>query len=296
MMNKKVLFPLIKLGSGADVHFNLLIEECKQKGYNVEVRWYPKFFIHFPFLLRFFRRNDADIINTTAELGFAFKEKNKELIVSVLHIPERTKFFNPSTIKNFYYKFWVIPQIKKSIKVADQVWVNSEYTKEESKKLVNRKMEIRYPPINRDLFKKMKVKSPDKRFKLFFVGNLIKRKGADLLPKIMGNLGEKYVLYYTAGLRTPPKDFNLKNMVPLGRLSDNELVEWYNKCDAVLYPTRLEGFGYPVVEAGLCGKPVFASNCSSIPELKKFNKKLILCQPNNIEDFVTKIRRFNNEK
>ena len=141
MKRKKMLFPLIKLGSGADVHFNLLAKEFANKGYDIKFTFYPRIFIHFPFLLKFFRKkSDADIINTTAELGLAFKEKNKKLIISVLHIPKKTEYFNPGFIKTLYYNYWIIPQMRRSIEIADTVYVNSEYTKREVNKIARRKV------------------------------------------------------------------------------------------------------------------------------------------------------------
>src|SRR5207244_2734485 len=94
-------------------------------------------------------------------------------------------------------------------------------------------------------------------------------KGADLLPQIMVKLDPReYVLYYTTGLRTKiPKEFNLPHMIPLGKLSEEELIVEYNKCDALLFPSRFEGFGYAVAEAMACGKPIIAFKNSSIPEL-----------------------------
>ena len=298
MKEKRVLFPLIKLESGADIYFRMLERGYKQRGYQTEFYFYPKILIYFPSLLKIIKKkNKADIIHTTGELGFAFKEKNKELYVSILHIPKKTKFFNPGFIKNIYYKCLIIPNIRKSIIKADKVFAISNYTKREAQKLYNKEIEVEYPEIDKKVFKKVRVNSTDKRFRLLFVGNLIRRKGVDLLPKIMMELGDDYVLYYTSGLRgNIKKEFNLKNMIPLGRLSQKELALEYNKCSVVLYPTRLEGFGYPIAEAGACKKPVIASNCSSIPELKKLNKKLILAEPNNIKDFVNKIRKLKNEE
>ncbi|QKQ28197.1 glycosyltransferase [Candidatus Reidiella endopervernicosa] len=40
-----------------------------------------------------------------------------------------------------------------------------------------------------------------------------------------------------------------------------------SKCDALLFPSRLEGFGYAPAEAMSCGKPVITSNISSLRKL-----------------------------
>ena len=38
-------------------------------------------------------------------------------------------------------------------------------------------------------------------------------------------------------------------------------------CEAFLFPSLTEGFGFPVLEAMQCGKPVFAARRTSLPEI-----------------------------
>ena len=53
----------------------------------------------------------------------------------------------------------------------------------------------------------------------------------------------------------------------LGYVSEEDLVALYNAAIALVYPSVYEGFGLPVVEAMACGRPVIASNTSSLPEV-----------------------------
>jgi|694.fasta_scaffold09109_17 glycosyltransferase involved in cell wall biosynthesis len=46
----------------------------------------------------------------------------------------------------------------------------------------------------------------------------------------------------------------------LGRLSDDEMVEAYRRCDAVVFASLFEGFGLPIVEAQATGRPLITSN------------------------------------
>ena len=51
--------------------------------------------------------------------------------------------------------------------------------------------------------------------------------------------------------------------------ADNELLEaLYNRAVALLYPSRFEGFGWPVIEAQACGCPVICSTAGPLPEVK----------------------------
>jgi len=41
----------------------------------------------------------------------------------------------------------------------------------------------------------------------------------------------------------------------------------YNLATAMVYPSRFEGFGWPIIEAQACGCPVICSNCAPLPEV-----------------------------
>lgn len=46
-----------------------------------------------------------------------------------------------------------------------------------------------------------------------------------------------------------------------------DMAALYTAADVLLFPSLYEGFGYPVVEAGLCGTPVVCSDCGSLTEV-----------------------------
>jgi len=52
-----------------------------------------------------------------------------------------------------------------------------------------------------------------------------------------------------------------------GEVSDADRQWLYEHCEAFLFPSLAEGFGFPVLEAMQCGKPVFAARRTSLPEV-----------------------------
>ncbi|RMI06954.1 MAG: glycosyltransferase family 1 protein [Calditrichaeota bacterium] len=53
----------------------------------------------------------------------------------------------------------------------------------------------------------------------------------------------------------------------LGDVPPQDMPALYSMADFTVYPSLLEGFGLPIVEAFLCGSPVMAANVTSIPEV-----------------------------
>jgi glycosyltransferase involved in cell wall biosynthesis len=53
----------------------------------------------------------------------------------------------------------------------------------------------------------------------------------------------------------------------LGFVLDDDLPALYRGADALVYPSLIEGFGLPVLEAMRCGTPVLTSSTSSLPEV-----------------------------
>lgn len=50
-------------------------------------------------------------------------------------------------------------------------------------------------------------------------------------------------------------------------LTDEEIVEEYNRCDLVNFPSFYEGFGMPIIEAQATGRPIITSNIPPMPEV-----------------------------
>jgi len=62
---------------------------------------------------------------------------------------------------------------------------------------------------------------------------------------------------------------------------------------ALLFPSFYEGFGFPVLEAMICGTPVIASNTSSLPEL--VGEAGLLVDPRDTAAISAAMQRYNSD-
>ncbi len=78
-----------------------------------------------------------------------------------------------------------------------------------------------------------------------------------------------------------------------GFVPDADLAHLYAAAQAFVFPSYLEGFGLPVVEAMACGAPVIASDRGSLPEVLDGAGHLF--DPDNASDLVDALRRILTE-
>lgn len=72
------------------------------------------------------------------------------------------------------------------------------------------------------------------------------------------------------------------NVIILGHVSDGQVAYLYQNAFALVFPSLLEGFGYPILEAMSGGVPVITSNSSSLVEVA--GKAAILVNPESIAE------------
>lgn len=70
-------------------------------------------------------------------------------------------------------------------------------------------------------------------------------------------------------------------VVSVEQVSSSDLRVLYSKAALFVFPSRYEGFGFPVLEAMACGAPVITSNYSALPEVA--GDAALLVDPGNID-------------
>jgi len=80
----------------------------------------------------------------------------------------------------------------------------------------------------------------------------------------------------------------------LGRVSDAQVAYLYKHAFAVVFPSLLEGFGYPILEAASCGVPVITSNKSSLKEVA--GDSALLVDPTSADAIASAMARFADDQ
>lgn len=139
---------------------------------------------------------------------------------------------------------------------------------------------------------------------LFYVGDM--RKNKNLLTAIKG-FKEAYqqdpnLKFYIAGKKSGEYESLIKYVKEqgitdavkfIGYVSDFEKVALYKNCFALLFVSKYEGFGIPILEAAFYGAPVITSNCSSTGEIASGYS--ITVNPNNPDEIKKAILSLNDE-
>jgi len=90
------------------------------------------------------------------------------------------------------------------------------------------------------------------------------------------------------------QELNLNEKVKfLGRISDEEKINYYQRCKIYVQPTSYEGFGMAIAESMLCGAPVVTSLNGAVPEVT--GDLAVFVNPDDISDIAAGIRRLLND-
>ena len=85
----------------------------------------------------------------------------------------------------------------------------------------------------------------------------------------------------------PGQALEAAGAIALGAADEPTLLALYRAATALVYPSRYEGFGLPLVEAMACGVPVIASQASCIPEVT--GDAALLLDPDDVEGWTDAI-------
>lgn len=180
------------------------------------------------------------------------------------------------------------PQIKKArelkklqrkIDRANKIVAISSFVKEDLEKNIDLKgksVEVIYNGcnINATVLPEKPQDLPDTDF-IFTIGTIVAKKNFHVLPALLADNNMKLVIAgviqseeYKVAILAEAKRWNVESRVVfIGTISEAEKYWYLQHCKAFVFPSLMEGFGLPVIEAMAFGKPVFLSTRTSLPEI-----------------------------
>jgi len=270
-------FELHKQGMGS--YSKMLYESIKtEKDFNIKLvsqdnsffqKDSPLDYLFFDIVEIPFKLRESDVYHALTPLE-SFYLNSKKSVVTVLDIiPIRLVEMGYTGIQSKLTKLIFEKAIKKAIKSQEIVAISEETANDlnsyfgvdlEDIHIVRTSIQQNFIPL-------------DKKHDIYTIGtvsHLNSRKRIDILIKafLEANIENSRLLI---GGKGPELD-NLKKLSKndsriefLGFVPDDKMNEFYNALDIFVFPTIMEGYGLPIVEAMACGKQVITLEDAFIP-------------------------------
>jgi len=194
--------------------------------------------------------------------------------------------------------------MKKALDAADSILVLSKKWVFALKQLTDNK-NIKMIPnaIDASDFKSIDTKKENFQPNILAVGRLSKQKGTydilDIIPLVVKEIPE--AKFYFAGDGDVEKVKELcarkgieKNVILLGWLDRNKLLDALKNASIFLLPSYQECFPISILEAMAAGLPVISTNVGGIPEIIKNSVNGFLIEPGQTQELYKKVMQLLN--
>lgn len=288
-----IWFPTVRTNTGTDKFTEQLVAGLKKQGFQAEISWLPHQAEYLPWIVKKIRPPDwTNIVHINSWLHPKFYPKQLP-IVSTVHLCVQDPLYLPykNSAQKYYHRLWVSSIERKNFAQSNVITAVSQYTATCVENVFGiSSVQVIYNGIDTNIFTNQSsiLEDKNKPFRLLFVGTNSIRKGFDLLPQLMEKLGDEFELIYT---KSESSNFIVpNNMKPIPYQNTSDLARLYRTVDALIFPSRLEGFGLVVAEAMASSLPVVLASSSALTELVEHNVTGFLCEQDNIDEFVQTIQ------
>lgn len=235
----------------------------------------------------------ADLIISFQNIGVKYYNDVKQLIYLHQSIPfsegVNWNFFNKNERMLWFYKNIYKKIIRHSLKDNSYIVVQTEWMKNAVIKQLNwnhKKISAIKPDIkNISILKIPKIDFKDNKFHIFYPANTAVYKNHKLIinalkyikenkPKIYNNL----IIHFTFD-----RDLNINRNAELidfakklqvidhirfeGKISYERVLSFYKSCNLMLFPSYIETFGLPLIEAASFGIPILVADMNYTGEV-----------------------------
>lgn len=233
-----------------------------------------------------FRKEKNTIYHITGDIHYMALVTGKQTLLTIHDVGSA---INGNLFKRLYIKifwFWLPALFVKRITVI------SEFTKKELSGIIpfaKRKIVVIYNPVS-PLFQYTPQEFNTEKPTVLLMGT----KKNKNLERVFYALQDIPCQLLIVGKLTTEQEIVLKDLafdyVNKVNIGFEEVVQCYEACDLLCFPSIYEGFGMPVIEAQAVGRPVLTSNVCSLPEVA--GEGAVMVNPfevQSIRDSVLKI-------
>ena len=254
-------------------------------------------------------RDRLDVLHTCWCRPFLYRGRN---VFNIMGLEWRTHPDIPlhSRVNNWYYK----TTIEATCRKADRLIAISNFMKEtfvERMNVPEEKIDVVYLGVDLNTYRRItdvdilenlrQKHSLPSRF-ILFVGAMLANKNLNNIIRAFHSIKQQsdykdvgLVIVGGPGWNSSPIP-ELVNRMGLGKsviftgfVPQEEIVGLYNLAAVYAFPSLVEGFGLPVLEAFACGTAVVTSNVTAMPEVA--GDAAILVNPLNVEELAEAFHR-----
>lgn len=154
---------------------------------------------------------------------------------------------------------------------------------------------LAWKPEKSEIFEKFPLKRPF----VLLIGSRSPHKNVGLILSQARALDEAGIDIAVAGgsfgiFKDENKEQDFGNVIRLGYVSDDDLAALLSKALCFVFPSLIEGFGLPLVEAMAVGCPIVSSNTASMPEV--CGEAAILLDPTRGDLWVDAIKTLRDDE
>jgi glycosyltransferase involved in cell wall biosynthesis len=294
-----VWLPFLSTGTGSDTYTLRLHDALHALGYTVHLQGFSKRWEALPRLLSWVRPpRGADIVIANSWNAAAFQRAGIPLI-SVFHhtVSADGMWQHLTAAQKLYHRLRIMPLEVRAIRCSRHCIAPSRFTADSVAAHFNTRPPRVIPHgIDTDTFRPAirrdgRARSVDDPVRLLFVGKPSRRKGVDLIRTTMERLGRGFTLDMIGGIPELAMPENVRAHRPM---PSDSLISYLQQVDVLLFPSRLEGFGYAVAEAMACALPVVALRRSAIAELIDDGVNGLLCNREDPDCLADAVRTLCN--
>ena len=208
-----------------------------------------------------------------------------------------------SILYNLRHRIYVALSYKYRINNAVNIITVSRYSKDDMENnlsIDSGKVKVIYHGVDEEYFEKPSLPFDDRSHVLLLGGDSFQKNPETAIAawsKVNPELRNKFPLKVVGfcGSTSSPilcaiKKYGLQDEIDIkGWISQEDMVEYFHRSVLFIFPSRYEGFGFPLIQAMATGVPVISTSKTSIPEV--LGGVGFQLDPDDINGFAESIER-----